>query len=89
MAWRIDEVQLVLTTIGHLVTHPNGVRFDRDPTFPLQIHRVQHLVLEAPRIDAAGVHQKAISEGRLTVVNVGDDGKIADVVKRVGHVFLS
>jgi hypothetical protein len=57
------------------------VEFDGDPPLLLQLHVVQDLVgLHLARRDGPGVLQQAVGDGRLAVVDVGDDAEISDVV---------
>jgi hypothetical protein len=53
------------------------VRFDGDATLPLQIHCIEQLVLLVTLSDGFGELHQPIGQGSLTVVDVGDDRKIA------------
>ena len=78
MAWGIDQVEDVLLPIGRLVVHPGGLEFDRDPPLPLQVHVVQELVLHVPVGHGARVLQQPVGQGRLAVVDVGNDAEVAN-----------
>ena len=82
MTRRIDQVQLVGFPVSRLVTQGRGLRLDRDSPLALEIHRVQHLGRHLPVGEATAVLDKAISQCRLAMIYVGDDGKISDVSHR-------
>jgi hypothetical protein len=58
---------------------PHGLRLDRDPAFPLDIHPVQVLSTHEPLLDDTRRLQHAVGEGRLPVVDVRDDAEVADL----------
>ena len=78
VARRIDQVEDVLLPIGRRVIHPGGLKLDRDSPLPLQVHVVQELVLHVPVGHGARVLQQAVGQGRLAVVDVGNDAEVAD-----------
>ena len=61
-----------------------GLRLDRDAALALEVHRVEHLRLHLAVGQAAAALDQAIGERRLAVVDVRDDGKIADVLHASG-----
>jgi hypothetical protein len=62
------------------VVHAHGMGFDGDAALPLEIHRVQHLRLHLTRRQGAGQFEQPVGERGFAVINVGDDGEIADVL---------
>ena len=69
-----------------LVGEADGLGLDGDAALLLEVHVVEdlagHLAVRQP---AAGLDQ-AVGQGALPVVNVGDDGEVADEVERgIGH----
>ncbi len=44
VAWRIDEVELVLQAITRRPMHAYGARLDGDPLLALEIHRIEQLI---------------------------------------------
>ena len=52
---------------------------DGDAPLALEVHRVEDLRLHLARLQRAGDLEKAVGERRLAVVDVGDDGEVADV----------
>jgi hypothetical protein len=52
---------------------------DGDATLTLKVHGVQHLGFHFTFGQATTHLDKAVSQGRLAVVNVRDDGEVADM----------
>ena len=78
MARRVDQVQHVGLAIVGMVGEPDGVRLDRDPALALEVHRIEHLRFHLARLQGAGHLEEAVGERRLAVIDVGDDGKVAN-----------
>ena len=53
--------------------------FDGDATLAFQVHGIEDLGLHFARSNGASQLQQAVAESRFAVVNMGDDGEIADV----------
>jgi hypothetical protein len=47
-----------------------------------EIHRVEHLRFHFAVAKSAAQLNDAVGEGRFTVVDMGDDGKVADMVHK-------
>ena len=75
---RVDQVQDVDLPVVRLVGQPDRVRLDRDPALALEVHAVEHLRLHLARLERAGHLEEPVGQRRLAVVDVGDDGEIAD-----------
>ena len=86
VAGRVEEVEEVRLPVARLVAHRDRVRLDRDAALLLQVHRVEELVVERPRVDGLRELHDAVRERRLAVVDVRDDAEVADV-REVGHVL--
>ena len=73
---------LVLFAVLGDVLHANGVRLDGDAALALQVHRVEHLLLALhfARRERSRQLQQAIGERALPMIDMGDDGEIADVL---------
>src|SRR5690606_38227561 len=84
VAGSINKVQLVSLTITGFVAQGDTVGFDSDAALALQIHGVKHLGFHLPITESTAQLNKAVSDSGFTMVNVGDDGKIANMAK-VGH----
>ena len=80
VAGGVDEVQAVLVPVARLVAERGRLRLDRDAALALEVHGVEHLRVHLARRQAAGALDDAIGERRLAVVDVGDDGEVADVL---------
>ena len=79
MPWSINEVELVLHSLIR-VHHTHWLHFNCDALFALKIHAVEDLVFHLARLDCVGRLEHAVGECRLAVVDMGDDGKISDVI---------
>ena len=84
MARRVHEVELVGLAVPGLVVQAHGLRLDGDAALPLDIHRIEHLLLHLPVAQPAAHLDQAVGQGRLAVVDVGDDREVADM-REVGH----
>src|SRR5207253_5416498 len=78
----IDEVQRVLLAVARLVEEPDRVGLDRDAALALEVHRVQHLVDGLLGVHGAGEREEAVRQRRLAVIDVGNDGEVADPSQR-------
>jgi hypothetical protein len=59
----IDEIEMIVPAVGGAVGEADGLAFDGDPAFALDIHRIEKLVVKVPvRNDVGGLDQ-AIAEG--------------------------
>ena len=57
--------------------HRNRMRFDRNPAFSLQVHRIEELILSIALLDRAGALEQSIRQRRFAVIDVRDDAEIA------------
>ena len=80
MAWSVDQVENVFLAFVHVI-HLDGVALDGDAALTLQVHVVKHLVLEVAVIHRFGELQQTVSQCALSVVDVGDDAEVSDVVQ--------
>src|SRR5437763_6132196 len=62
----------------------HGLRLDGDAARALDLHGVEHLLLHLARAQAPGELDQPVGQGRFPMIDMGDDGKIADVGK-VSH----
>ena len=49
VAGRVDQVQLVGLAVLRLVKHRHRMRLDGDAALPLQVHRIEQLILHVAR----------------------------------------
>ena len=73
MAGRVDQLE-------HVVPPPDThvLRLDGDAAFALEVHRVEVLGTHLAGIDREGQLEDAVRQGRLPMVDMADDGEIAD-----------
>ena len=81
VAGSVDEVELVLLAVLGVVVDADGLGLDGDAPLALQVHAVEHLLAHLPLGHRVGDLQDAVGQGRLPVVDVGDDGEVADVLE--------
>ena len=79
MAGRVDEVEDVVLAILGAVIQAHGLGLDGDAALALDVHRIEHLLLHVAQLEPAGLLDQAVGKRRLAVVDMGDDGEIADV----------
>ncbi len=84
VARRVDQVEDVGLAVLGGVVEPHGLRLDGDAALALDVHGVEQLFLHVAVADRAGRLHQAVGEGGLAMVDVRDDGEVADV-GRVGH----
>jgi len=74
----VHQVEGIGLPVGGLVHQAHGLGLDGDAPLALDIHAVEHLLLHLARRQAAAGLDKAVGQGRLAVIDMGDDRKIAD-----------
>ena len=84
VARRVDQVQGVAPAVLCAVGKRDDLALDRDPALPLDIHVVEDLVLEIAVLHDAGILDQPVGERRLSVVDMGDNAEISDIV----HISL-
>ena len=80
MARGVDQIEVVGLSVLGLVVQPDSPGLDGDAPFPLQLHIVQQLGLHLPLGHGVALFNQPVGQGGLAVVNVGNDGKIANVL---------
>src|SRR5713101_1491374 len=86
----IDQVQFIAlsqtlfssfsrTRAGSRVFNCDWMHLNRDAAFSFQIHVIEDLGAEIPRGNRAGLEQEPVGQGALAVVNMGNDGKVANL----------
>ncbi len=78
---RVDQVEDVVLAVARMVVEPDRLGLDGDAALALDIHGIEHLL--APQHlairEAAGALNEPVRKRRLAVIDVGDDGEIADI----------
>ena len=77
----VHQVERVGLAVLGLVGETDGLRLDGDAALLLQIHVVEHLLGHFPRAEGAGVLDQPVGQGGFPVVDMGDDGEVADVAE--------
>ncbi len=80
MTRRIDQIQLINLAIQRLVAERSSLRLDGNAALLLEIHGVENLRFHFTVGQAAAMLNEPVGECGLAVVNVGDDGKIANML---------
>ncbi len=81
VARRVDHVQGEGLAV-ELPRHPHGLALDRDAALALDVHAVQVLGAHVAVGDHARDLEHAVGEGRLAVIDVGDDAEVPDLRRR-------
>ena len=76
VAGRVDQVELVAAP-----EDAHGLGLDRDPALALELHAVEHLLPHLPPGQRLRDLEDAVGQRRLPMVDVGDDGEVADGVE--------
>ena len=88
MPWRINQVKYIALAIRCLVFEPYRIGLDGNPALALQIHSIEHLRFHFALAQGAGELDQSVSEGRFAMVDVRDNGKVADLGSGGGHGLL-
>ncbi len=81
MAGGVDEVQLVDLAVLRLVIERDAVGLDGDPAFALKVHGIEDLGFHFACRQATAHLDETVGQRRLAMVDVGDDGEIADMTQ--------
>ena len=76
----VDQVEVVGLAVSGLVMQRGCLRLDGDAAFFFDVHRIQHLGLHVAQLQPAAALDQAVGQRGLAVVNVGNDGKVSDVL---------
>ena len=85
MAGRIDQVERIGLAVGGLVVEPNGLRLDGNAALALELHIVEHLFFHLALGQSACRLNQAVSQRGFAMVDMRDDGKIADMFRVRAH----
>ena len=80
MARGVDQIQGIAVPVPGLVGQAHGTGLDGDATLLFQIHVVQDLVFHDALLHGAALFDEPVGQGGLAMVDMGDDGKIADLI---------
>src|SRR5690606_22736774 len=79
VAGGVDEVEVVGLAVARGVRQRDRLRLDGNAALALDRIVVEHLGFHLARGQAAAELDDAVGQGRLAVVDVGDDGEVANV----------
>src|SRR5689334_14152357 len=81
MAWRVHQVEDVVLAVPGAILQPHRLRLDGDAALTLDVHGIEHLLLARHfAIGQAPRHlDQAVGQRRFAMVDMGDDGEVADV----------
>jgi hypothetical protein len=88
MARRVDQVERVAVAVRCTVFEAHGVGLDGDAALALDIHRIEQLLLHVAVGHGAGGLDQPVGQGGFPVVDMGDDGEIADA-RGIGHAIAA
>src|SRR4051812_44572927 len=65
-----------------MIAQAHSLRLDGDPALALDIHRIEHLLLASHFTvgKAAGELNQPVRKRRLAVIDVSDNGEVADII---------
>ena len=86
MARRVDQIEHIVLAVLGLIIKAHGVGLYGNAAFTLQIHGVENLVNHLAVGNRTTKLDQAISECGLAMINMGDDGEIADLRRFSGHL---
>ena len=76
-------MQLVGLPVARRIENADRLGLDRDSAFPLELHRVEHLIAHPGRLDGMSELEDAVGKRRLAVVDVSDDREVPDVAHSI------
>jgi len=79
--WGVYQIENVGMPIPRIVVETNRLRLDGDTALALDVHGIEHLFAHLPLGQPAAKLDQAVRQRRLAVVDVGDDGEVADARK--------
>ena len=84
MTRRIHEVERVGLAVPRRIVQAYRLRFDGDAALAFQLHGVEHLLAHLALGKAAALLDQPVGQGRLAMVDVGDDSEITNV-RKIDH----
>ena len=76
----VDEVEHVSLSVMSCIVHPHGYQLDRDATLAFQFQRVKHLGHHLAARNGICELEQSVGQGRLSMVHMGNDAEISDVL---------
>ena len=82
MTRSVDEIDEPGFAVVIVPGEADRLSLDGDAAFPLEIHGIEDLATHFALVEAAADLDQTISQSRLSMIDVGDDRDISDVVER-------
>ncbi len=79
VAGGVDQVEDILLAVLGGVVDPHRLGLDRDAALAFDVHAVEHLLFHVAVGHGVGGLDQPVGERGFPVVDMGDDGEIADV----------
>ena len=77
---RINQIKDIFLSVLRLIDDADGLRLNRNPAFPFDIHIVQNLCLHLPFRQCPGHLNNAVCQSRLPMVNMRNYAKVPNSV---------
>src|SRR5262249_21428670 len=77
--WSVDQVEDVVLAVARAVIEPHGLRLDGDAALALDVHGIEDLLHHLALGETAGRLDQPVGQRRLAVVDMRDDGEVADI----------
>jgi hypothetical protein len=84
---RVDQVKLVLLSIERSIIERNRMHANGNAALALEVHRIERLLFEVSRGDGARDFEQPVGKRRLTMVDMRDDAKVANVARDVDSMW--
>ena len=81
MSGGVDQVKIVHLPVLCGILQPDSPGFDGNAPFPFDVHVVQKLFFHVPLGHGTGQLQNPVSQGGFSMVDVGNDAKIAGMLQ--------
>ena len=78
MAGRIDQIELIHIAVIGFVIEPDGMGFDGDAAFALEVHGVENLLHHFALGKRSGGFEKTVGQRAFAVVDMRNDREIPD-----------
>src|SRR5665213_883263 len=76
MSRGVDEVELVALPVLGVIQERDALGLDGDAALAFQIHRVQHLFLHLPGVQASAELDQPVRQRGFAVIDVRNDGEV-------------
>ena len=88
MARGINKIKNIIGSLMNIL-HLDCMTLNGDSPFPLDVHAVENLVPELTGLDNVDVLDQPVGEGRLAVIDVGDNAEITDLFHNAPSIYLT